>query len=104
MCESFQKTAVRKIVIRTVWDGEIPGAVPGLPTILIDRNTKACIMCFIMAERKTKKTKWGEVTCSLHGKEMANAQWKPKQVKVSVPSKRAEKTAGCPKCTLKDLS
>ena len=54
-----------------------------------------------MGEMKGRKIKWGEVTCDTHGKQMANAPWKPKQVKVTVPDKRKLKYAGCPECTKK---
>lgn len=53
-----------------------------------------------MADRKTKKVKWGEVTCELHGKPMANAPWKARQVRVPLPTTRAEKYIGCPECNM----
>lgn len=57
-----------------------------------------------MADRKTKKTKWAEVTCELHGKKMSNATWKDKfpQVKVSIAKNRRERRSGCPECGKRD--
>lgn len=51
-----------------------------------------------MADVKKKKAVWAEVTCDRHGKQMANAIWKSKQVKVPVPRNKREKMSGCPEC------
>jgi hypothetical protein len=51
-----------------------------------------------MAENKGKKTKWAEVSCEIHGKEMANNPWKRKQVKVAIPRSKRERMSGCPEC------
>jgi len=45
-----------------------------------------------------RKSKWAEVTCPIHGKEMAAATWKPKQVRVPIAKTRKQRTSGCPLC------
>lgn len=50
---------------------------------------------------KSKKTKWAEVSCPIHGKPDPDSKvngWKPKQVKLSLPSTKRERMSGCPIC------
>lgn len=57
-----------------------------------------------MADRKQKRTKWAEVSCDIHGKEMAGNTWKGKQVRVSIPTSKRDKMAGCPQCSKDKLN
>ncbi len=44
------------------------------------------------------KSKWAEVTCAKHGREMAGATWKPKQVAVPIAQTKKQRQSGCPLC------
>lgn len=56
---------------------------------------------------KSKKTKWSEVSCPIHGKPDPDTKvnsWKEKQVKLTLPENKREKRSGCPLCRKSKLN
>ena len=52
------------------------------------------------AHQRRRKTKWAEVTCTVHGRPLIGSPWKSPQVKVPVPTSKRKSIGPCPLCEL----